>query len=701
MSRVLNQKNTAAQSASSRPGGLRSGWFMVAVLAALLSGIFGGAQLALKATREVRMASTERQMALHIQQKVAELTVWYGTLHNNVLSFADSDPVRLFASEAADSKGRWDKLTRQRKFMIYQFGEFAKKNNLSGMALYMDERGPLLENGPQVPLAASMSSDIRAVLETGEMRMRPLRLDSHNGLALDMLIPVFAPQYVEASGHKCVAVILASTDMTVRLRKITTVTNGMDGEFALLLQYFQGSMRVLPTMTTTVQSLGPEWQPVTEPGGVVMLPVATRTLPQTRYDGEGMLSRGQAVPNTPWFVVQAIPLSDFEASYSEYRNGVTAVAIIVSLLVASVLYLLWWRLMERHERRTTAELGKLYKTVNRQKQLLEGINSSVDAGIVLCGSQGRILYANRAFAQMAGETQESVLDKSCSALLTSSVSQCLGEKLPQVLASGLPQSCMVDLVIRDELSYYLLSSKPFVAHHGQSNEDAGVVFALRDVTELVQLQERTSRMLGTTVQAFVRAVEAVDSYLDGHSKRIAALSVALAHHMHLPESEVILATAAQLSHLGMIRLPRELLSKAGAYTPEERKELENHVPYALEALADVDFGMPVQRAIAHMYERLDGSGYPCKLKGDEICIEGRILGVTSAFCAMMRPRSYRKSLNIKQSFDILKRNSEKYDPVVLRALSEFLASEKGEAFLVLFGSQSADMGSLDAPNFLR
>lgn len=698
--KAIGTKNKGVSTRTSPPvrGGLRSGWFMVAVLVALVSCILGGAHLALKATREVRLASLERQMALHIQQKVAEMTVWFGTLNANVKDFTQWDPVRLFASEAAESKGRWENLARQRKFMISQFNNFVEKNELDAAALFLDERGPFLETGDRIPLAASMASDIRFVLENGETRVRPIRLDTHNDPIMDMLVPVFAPQYVEATGHKCVAVILISIDMSAKMRKINNIIGGLEGEFAMLLQYFSGTMRTLPTGSSASQALGPEWQPQSTEYGE-LLPVGTRTLPLARFNGEELLSRGLAVPGSPWFVMQAVPLSNFEASYSPYRTGVTAVSVVLSILVAAVLYLLWWRLLEKHDRMTAAELQTLYKTVNRQKQLLEGINASVDAGIVLCGSQGRILYANQSFAQMAGESPATVLEKNCNALLSASMALCLSETLPQILAKGEAQSCKVDLTIRGDLQHYLMSSKPYTATLGNGVEDTGVVFAFRNVTELLQLQERSSRMLTTTVQAFVRAVEAVDSYLHGHSRRITALSVALARHMQLPESEAILATAAQLSHLGMIRLPRELLSKAGAYTPAERLELQNHVPYALEALADVDFGMPVQRAIAHMYERLDGSGYPCKLKGNDICIEGRILGVTSAFCAMMRPRSYRKALSIKQSFEILRRNSEKYDPLVLHALGEFLATEKGEAFLVLFGSPHDGVTGLDAPAF--
>ena len=92
----------------------------------------------------------------------------------------------------------------------------------------------------------------------------------------------------------------------------------------------------------------------------------------------------------------------------------------------------------------------------------------------------------------------------------------------------------------------------------------------------------------------------------------------------------------------MIRLPHELLTKAGPLTPEERLLMEKHVDYAVEALRGIDFGLPVLQTIEQMHERMDGSGYPRKLQGEAICLQARILAVANTFCALMRPRSYRR-----------------------------------------------------------
>ena len=151
-----------------------------------------------------------------------------------------------------------------------------------------------------------------------------------------------------------------------------------------------------------------------------------------------------------------------------------------------------------------------------------------------------------------------------------------------------------------------------------------------------------------------------------------------------------LRTAANLSQIGMIQLPKELFTKSGLLTPEERALLQNHVEYAKSALAGIDFGLPVMEAISQMYERMDGSGYPEKLSGDAICENARILAVANTFCALVRSRSYRLAHSVEQAMEILDEQPPKYDMRVVEALRQFLPTEQGEAFLALLESDRTD-----------
>ena len=109
--------------------------------------------------------------------------------------------------------------------------------------------------------------------------------------------------------------------------------------------------------------------------------------------------------------------------------------------------------------------------------------------------------------------------------------------------------------------------------------------------------------------------------------------------------------------------------------------LQQHVEFAREALADIDFGLPVLEAITQMYERLDGSGYPLALNNGAICQNARILAVANTFCALMRPRSYREAHSTEDALNILSETPPKYDATVVGSLRAFLETEQGMVFL--------------------
>ena len=210
-----------------------------------------------------------------------------------------------------------------------------------------------------------------------------------------------------------------------------------------------------------------------------------------------------------------------------------------------------------------------------------------------------------------------------------------------------------------------------------------MVSVYSDMTDIAVAQHRSQQMVAQTVNAFVKAIEAVDTYLRGQSAFTAQLAVSLACTLGRNDAEALatLRTAANLSHVGMIQLPKDLLTKTGTLSTAERALLQKHVDFAREALAEIDFGLPVLEAITQMYERLDGSGYPCGLREGEICLHARILAVANTFCALMRPRSYREAHGAQDALNILAKTPPLYDVMVVDALRAFLDTEQGKAFL--------------------
>ena len=292
---------------------------------------------------------------------------------------------------------------------------------------------------------------------------------------------------------------------------------------------------------------------------------------------------------------------------------------------------------------------------------------------------GRIVYAKTEFARLA-RCQGEVLHLMQVRHLPDYLARSLERHVEFVWRTGTEFSDQEDMLVEGKLVHLNVQCLPFAAEDGASGT---VVVVYRDITAHVEAEQRLATMLRQTVEAFTHAVEAVDPYLKGQS----GLTGELAYHLAAwlgkddPALESTLRTAASLSQVGMIRLPHELLTKAGPLTPEERLLMEKHVDYAVEALRGIDFGLPVLQTIEQMHERMDGSGYPRKLQGEAICLQARILAVANTFCALMRPRSYRRRHDEPAALAILRERPFKYDQQVVDALAAFLQSAQGKEFV--------------------
>ena len=112
--------------------------------------------------------------------------------------------------------------------------------------------------------------------------------------------------------------------------------------------------------------------------------------------------------------------------------------------------------------------------------------------------------------------------------------------------------------------------------------------------------------------------------------------------------------AAELSQVGKLFVPRELLTKTGKLSEEEQAEMARVPEHAYRVLRDIDFELPVPAAVHEMYERMDGTGYPRHLVGEAISVHARVLAVVNAFCAMVGPRSYRAGMSDDEALRILR-----------------------------------------------
>jgi PAS domain S-box-containing protein len=208
---------------------------------------------------------------------------------------------------------------------------------------------------------------------------------------------------------------------------------------------------------------------------------------------------------------------------------------------------------------------------------------------------------------------------------------------------------------------------------------------IEDITLRKQAEERLQQSIeilkkevNTTIHVLVTALEARDPYTAGHQSRSANLACAIATEMGLARDKIDgLRMAGVIHDIGKLTLPVEILSKPSKLTNLEFSLIKEHSHSGFEMLKDLESVWPLAQIVYQHHERMDGSGYPRNLKGDEIIIEARILAVADVVEAMASHRPYRASLGIESALDEIERHmGTLYDEAVVEACLR-LFREKG------------------------
>lgn len=216
-----------------------------------------------------------------------------------------------------------------------------------------------------------------------------------------------------------------------------------------------------------------------------------------------------------------------------------------------------------------------------------------------------------------------------------------------------------------------------------------VLLCLQDITE----QKRASRMameskgeleraMGAVIHALAEMLATRDPYTAGHQQRVADLAAAIALEMGLGEDQVAgIRMAAIIHDLGKVAVPSEILTKPGRLTRLEFDIMKMHPQVGFDILSKLTFPWPVADVALQHHERLDGTGYPNGLVGDEIRLEARIVAVADVVEAMASHRPYRPSLGITRALEeISRQKGSRYDPDVVDACTA-LAGREGFALV--------------------
>lgn len=197
----------------------------------------------------------------------------------------------------------------------------------------------------------------------------------------------------------------------------------------------------------------------------------------------------------------------------------------------------------------------------------------------------------------------------------------------------------------------------------------------KNYEDIRRREQQCQAILEQTVQIITMAIEKREHYMAGHQRRVAEFATAIARQLGLSQERIEgLRFGAMIHDLGNIILPIEILDRPGRLSADEFALIKTHSRVGHDIVCEMEFPWPVAQMILQHHERLDGSGYPLGLKGDEIIEEARILAVADVVEAMTSLRPYRPAVGLDAALNEVKNGSGiHFDSVVVDAVISLVA----------------------------
>ncbi|MDR2503100.1 MAG: PAS domain-containing protein [Deltaproteobacteria bacterium] len=694
--------NTARQSDNLKNfGGGRKNLFRVFAVLVLLTvaGLFAGAWHYGRIQVEQFEESAQKEINELIFSRIANMSKLFASVVEPAVSFISSEQIKGFAAHMEDQASsipvlmgsRFEDLSQKQRgdladiqfvqhtlqqLISYSEFSFGTMLNIRGDAYLKTEQSYPDFNNRQKNL-------VHAAARTGRTQFGPARPGrAQEGLVLEIYLPIPAPGKSDDSAVNVVSVLYLTLPIKGKMSDLLNLEGyAAQGYAAILLQrendtwqqvlYHEDRLRDLPPV-----SLGPD-------NGIAF------ALRDSITGGRKVYSQGLKATELDWWVFLELDYNQSRGALDNSIRGLYELAGLASLVLILLLSAIWRWSLSVERARSLAKIQELFALLDEQKELLDSINGTIAEPISLTNTQGIFIYVNQAFADAFARDILSIPGLDMAAVCGFDTAKRMNSVDQRVIMTGESVTSSEVIWLQSKRHHFQISKAPL--RKGEDQSVTGIVSVYRDVTKLVETEERSRRVVQQTIDALVRTIEQADPFLGGHSRIMAEVAKLLSTALHLSDKEVItIETAANLSQIGKMFVPREVLTKPGALTPEEKKLMEQHVEHTIKALEKIEFDLPVLAVIAQMNERPDGQGYPKGLKGDAIGIHARVLAVANAFAAMARPRSYRPAMEVDKVLSIMEAEHGSYDQQVVGILREVLHTPAGERLVAQAAKSRAD-----------
>ncbi len=222
-----------------------------------------------------------------------------------------------------------------------------------------------------------------------------------------------------------------------------------------------------------------------------------------------------------------------------------------------------------------------------------------------------------------------------------------------------------DLAVRADVS----GSNEIARLAANFNNMAGNIEAL--VRRLRQALRQNQELFLETIRTLAAAIDAKDPYTRGHSERVSSYSLAIAKHLGLNQDEVFRVRIASILHdVGKLGIRDGILNKPGLLTDDEFAVMRRHPDIGAQIMAPIRMLRDIIPGIRNHHESWDGRGYPDRLRGEEIPLVARIIGIADTFDAMTTNRPYQAAMPLEHVLGRMRQLAgSRFDPAVIQAFT--------------------------------
>ncbi len=332
--------------------------------------------------------------------------------------------------------------------------------------------------------------------------------------------------------------------------------------------------------------------------------------------------------------------------------------------------------------RDVTETRKAVQELADSEQRFRGLVEQSLAGIYII-QDGKLAYVNPRAAEIVGHgSADDLIGKDVMQFIADADQGKVAENVRKLLCKEAPSVALEFRIVHTEGHTITVGANAsYAVYHGQP----AVIGLIQDISDKKRNEEHILSYVAqlkatflSTVQLATSLSEMRDPYTAGHERRVSEIAVEIATLMGLDEQRIEgIKVAGYLHDIGKISIPSEILVKPGRLSATEYALVQGHAQAGYDVLKHVEFPWPVALVALQHHERMDGSGYPNKLQGDEILQESRIMAVADVVEAMASHRPYRPGLGIDKALAEIERGSGTlYDPEVATACLRLFREQK-------------------------